>query len=292
MSYLAIAKNKVDYYLNQTEWVNTWDNVIYKRIPRTHIDSVPPYDKRDGSYVFGKNWTRIINARHPFDRLYSGWSDKFNLTIYGEDAEFIKYKEAIDVFELQASKVIDVNGGTGKKVYTEEHEYDYNRFTKPEDVTNMELWIRPKKMVTTFIAFLHYIANTEFKYIDPHFLPTSMICQPCATDFSWISQQETLSEDIVHSFNKVFNDDTKYCGKGKEQGGCFLNKRDRILSSHMLRNRQNLEVLSWKSQKSDKIKFLYAKIYEENSTLISKLFEKFKWDFNLFGYDLSGYINM
>lgn len=119
MSYLAVSKNKLNYYLNQTEWVTSWENVIYKRIPRTKLDSTPPYEHRDGAYVFGSNWTRIINVRHPFDRLYSGWSDKFNLTIYGEDNDFMEYKSEIDKYELQASKVIDVHGGTGKKVYGE-----------------------------------------------------------------------------------------------------------------------------------------------------------------------------
>lgn len=162
----------------------------------------------------------------------------------------------------------------------EDHSFEHERrFTTADSVKNMDLWTRPKKMVTTFIAFLHYIANTPFKYIDPHFLPTSMICQPCASDFSYISTQETLSDDIVHSFFKVFHDERKFCGRDKEHGGCFLNQRDRVLSSTMLQQRNDLEVLHWRSHKNDKVKFLFTKIYEENSTLISKLFEKYKWDF-------------
>ena len=47
-----------------------------------------------------KNWIKGLNVRHPFERLYSGWKDKFNRT-GAHDAWIFKkkYEEIILGYE-------------------------------------------------------------------------------------------------------------------------------------------------------------------------------------------------
>lgn len=297
-AYLALAKNKIEFYLNQTmdSWVDSWDGIVFKRLPHVHIESVPPYDQRDGSYVFQTNWTRIIAARHPFERLYSSWKTIFSLENWNhipneENNRWQKYRNDIDLYELQASKIVDVHGGHLKKINIEEYMPMDGRMFKKPNIINQELWERKENMVTTFIAFLHYIASVDFMWIDPTFLPLSMTCQPCANDISYIAKIETLSDDITHAFNRVFNDPRKYCGKSKNNGGFFMNKRDKELSAQILQQKNKLLALAKNDHvEKSETKQIFSQIYQENSTLISTLFNKYKWDFTIFDYNLQSYI--
>ena len=49
-------------------------NAVFKTTPR--MLSGPVMDR----IYHDKNWIKVINVRHPFERLYSGWKDKFNRT--------------------------------------------------------------------------------------------------------------------------------------------------------------------------------------------------------------------
>lgn len=110
---------------------------------------------------------RIINARHPFERLFSGWHDKFQ---EGHQDNGIFKKNYQDVIMSQ--------------------------FYKAEDgyILNMHV---------PFISFLRYVVGTEFSKINYHFKPTAFYCSPCEIDFDYVSEVETMRYDLIESFTRA-----------------------------------------------------------------------------------------
>ena len=105
--YLALVKDDGNYINHTTgEYFNKesryTSNSVYKAIPRMTTGPVMERVYHD------KNWIKGLNVRHPFERLYSGWKDKFNQT--GADAWIFKrkYEKAILGYEKVESRLSDI----------------------------------------------------------------------------------------------------------------------------------------------------------------------------------------
>ena len=210
-------------------------------------------------------WTRVLNIRHPFDRLYSGWRDKFNPNNHDCDRFVRKFKPAIDRYE-ENQKHIKIGLKTCKN---------------------------QTGMMVTFQAFLRYIVDIPFNQVNQHFLPINHICTPCDILFSeeaenleasskieWdiISTQGTVADDIFQAFELIMSksenpDDLPFVNQIKE-------------------NRKNLTSLKeYKKKKIAKEKFFEVCQKDRGRDLIEKyLYKKYEWDFLIFGYTLEGYL--
>ena len=68
---------------------------IYKATPRMLTGPVLERVYHD------KNWMKVINVRHPFERLHSGWQSKFNRTL----ADASRFKKMYEDTILGYNKV-------------------------------------------------------------------------------------------------------------------------------------------------------------------------------------------
>lgn len=73
--YLAI-KNQDLNYLDPEKDAGDWESYIYSQAPRL-LQLRDIYGDNLISLVQSDDYKRIIATRHPFDRLYSAWKDKF-----------------------------------------------------------------------------------------------------------------------------------------------------------------------------------------------------------------------
>ena len=113
---------------------------------------------------------KVLHGRHPFERLYSGWRDKF---VNQKGIFFRKY---------------------GRQIKNLSKDGDW------EDIKESSF-----KPAVPFISFLRYINNTEMSKINNHFKPISFFCSPCEVNFTYISDMTTLNSDMFSVFEKVIN---------------------------------------------------------------------------------------
>ncbi|XP_047487076.1 carbohydrate sulfotransferase 10-like [Penaeus chinensis] len=110
--------------------------------------------------------TRVMVARHPLDRLVSGFKDKFR----------------------NGDKVT----GTWAKYMTR------YRQRRGFDTSNMTLTFRQ------FLEMIANIMETFGRNkSDRHFRPTTLLCSPCSVRYEYIFHTETLTQDLQHTVDKL-----------------------------------------------------------------------------------------
>ncbi|XP_063612353.1 carbohydrate sulfotransferase 10-like [Penaeus indicus] len=110
--------------------------------------------------------TRAMVARHPLERLVSGYKDKFR------------------------------NGGQVTGIwatYMTRH-----RKRRGFDTSNMTL---PFPQFLEMVAFIMEASGRS--HIDRHFRPTTLLCSPCSVKYEYILHTGTLTEDIQYIMNKL-----------------------------------------------------------------------------------------
>ena len=153
--YLAV-ENLDEKFLNGSG--KKEDNDIFELTPRL------PKLGKSGQYRFLKGELnsskepvfKVLHSRHPFERLYSGWRDKF----INEKGLFMKKY--------------------GKQILVKDGDWEDEKTTE-------------KKPGVPFISFLRYINSTEMSKINNHFKPISYFCSPCEVNFNYISDMSTLT---------------------------------------------------------------------------------------------------
>lgn len=113
-------------------------------------------------------WMNFINVRHPFERLYSGWKDKFG----GNKKKGPYYR---NYFE----KVSGYNA-------SRDHKLDYRRGQAP--IVGFEQW-------------LMYMADNTWEPINDHFKPIGYFCSPCEVNYDYVMSQEDLGDTLLEAFN-------------------------------------------------------------------------------------------
>ena len=204
-----------------------------------------------------KKFTKTINLRHPFERLYSGWKDKFNSNHKDCDRFVAVFKKKIDAYELDQS-----------------HKFIGRKNCKLSNTLKSK---GQPKMLTTFYAFLSYIEDTSFFEINQHFLPISLICTPCDIEieqggWDFVSTSDTLSVDSVEAFRLMLDNG----GSGKDKA--FLDK--------IIESKDTLSSFKpYNSSKSTSLtaKEAFIKVGRQKGgrELIERLYEKFLWDFKV-----------
>lgn len=225
---------------------------IYRYTPRlSKLHDFSPSDED----ILNDEWKRVINIRHPFERLYSGYRDKFYVKNI-DCPRFVKsYKKSIDNYEKNKSHPMfgakDCSTHGNKK----HHKY-----------------------MVSFHAFLRYILSTPFTKINQHFLPISHICTPCDVDWDYISTQPTINDDIFTVFQN-------FAAGNSSSDRDFINKVRSEKDSNDL-----ISFKSYPKSKTAKMAFYNISQKKGGKGLIQNLYNKFEWDFLLFGYELDGYL--
>jgi len=100
-------------------------------------------------------YTRLVNTRHPFARLLSGWRQKFEKTFYNAPLYVKRYGRKILKFNDEAP---------------DSHHYSFKQF-------------------------LYYVANEDMARYDYHWQSITYQCMPCSMQYDVIVQQETSASD-------------------------------------------------------------------------------------------------
>ena len=135
----ALKKNSTNWLRNENKKLIN----IYKKVPHltnNHFEQ--------GFYLIP--WRRVINLRHPFERLYSGFRSKMTIK----------------------------NNGWMKKAchWSQKFVREDDQYGGPEYCVSFE-------------AFLTFIVSNRQSNIERHFRPTSSICNPCEIDFTDVTEK-------------------------------------------------------------------------------------------------------
>ena len=131
-------------------------------------------------------------------------------------------------------------------------------------------------MFCTFETFLNYIAASPFLELNTHFRPIAHFCAPCEIHFDAISETETLAKDLID----IFTDD-QFHYKNDDGDYNIINeiskKRDQLLALKPY-------------GKVSTAKKAFRNVNSRDSVLVRKIYEKYHWDFDLFGYRIDEYL--
>lgn len=102
-------------------------------------------------------YIRMINTRHPFARLLSGWRQKFDKTFHNIQIYLNRYGRKISKFQDEA----------------------------------------PSTHHFSFKQFLYYVANGKMEDYDYHWQSITYQCLPCQMQYDIIVQQESSASDAA-----------------------------------------------------------------------------------------------
>ena len=124
----------------------------------------------------------------------------------------------------------------------------------------------------SFGAFLEWIAygGGLFDHYEAYWGPIFNICKPCELDYNFITKAETLKQDFKYLLRKV--------------GSPAIGDIPDIWGSSLFK-----ETINEEGAYLEKIKELYDN-KKISKKLISDIYEKFKWDFELFGYQIKPFL--
>lgn len=118
------------------------------------------------------------------------------------------------------------------------------------------------KIEPTFPEFVSYLIDTDLTlYADDHWIPYYLFCTPCLINYDVIIQFETLQQDVQLLLNLI----------GEKRGPSWKHST------------------SIGTSKTELVKSYYGQLSRET---ISKLYDKYRIDFELFGYSIDGYLSI
>ena len=326
--YLAFKLNQIDYLNTKKDPTedDEWNFYIYSRSPRLssfikderiNIETQLLEKNEDLTYdpknyiggpksqenFIGESqkskakFYKILNTRHPFERIFSGWKDKFSKkNVYSSDTSWKWkrfYKEALNYNFTSKNKFFD------------------------KDVHDWKDWqgkLHPG-ITINFYTFVKYLLGEDFYHVDEHFKPISHHCAVCEVEYDFISDisgdnDDDNDGDLIAAF-----DHEKYVRNVKMAGvGDTILYNDRAMMMKIKQDKNNpdgskLDALKYKItrytgkdengklikvqddlQKSfTKAQIYFQEIAKLDYKLVLGLYQKYKWDFVLFGYQLEGY---
>lgn len=132
-----------------------------------------PVLKKDALQFIQQNTTnRLVLVRHPLDRLYSGYRDKFN-------PDKPDYQST---FEPVVNLIL-------------------NRYLPPDEDQIKTKYL--KNAPISFHAFLNYIAATPEDKTDSHFRTIFNLCALCRIDYDYIIKVEDMKHDMRDSMEHI-----------------------------------------------------------------------------------------
>ena len=250
---------------------------FYEKLPRFG-DTLKYHDHTyNMKNIFKLNfsqWTdRFITVRHPFDRLYSCWKDKFH---HHPDLE--EYEKHLNRDEsLKRMKAIH------------KYEYKYLKHGNENEYNTKinRLIFRPDSSRVDFRAFLEYITDSgetdkgnsnkkrrtssKFKGDDIHWASYLEECAPCQAGYNLISKLEDVGEESEFIMKKL---------NAPKRIGAFP-----ISSFHSTSKK-----IAGKVEKGEKNP--HAEVFRKiDPDLVMKVYKKYYYDFLLFDYSVENYLN-
>ena len=147
----------------------------------------------------------------------------------------------------------------GRKIVAKYRRRDKGKTLKSEE-----------KVEPTFEEFVRYLVDTDLSlYADDHWIPYYLFCTPCLVDYDFIIHFETLDQDVSQLLQFLSNK------MNEEASGGVLGGPE------------------WKHKTSGgrSVELLHSYYRQLNKSTVEKLFQKYRLDFELFGYgDASDFI--
>ena len=253
--YLAIKFDDLRY-LDQFYDPGNWDSYIYKHSER--LEEFLEEEQQDLQMKIIYNqpfpYWKIMSSRHPFERMYSGWKDKFSVYNMGLP-----------------------DGAYGPEYWVEQRavamKYDTKHEFFDQDLDQVSL---------NFLTFVKYLIGEDLENIDPHFKPQSYHCSPCEAMFDYVATTETMSVDMIDSFDAGLThaSDIKTLEEIKE-------KRVAIPSLKSYKQQYaNSEEYVFKASSAQTY---FQEIAKYDPQVVLDIYRKYQWDFILLGYNIAGY---
>lgn len=192
-------------------------------------------------------------VRHPFSRLLSAYRDKLENSRSG--------------FEHGTGHFYRKYGSTIVNKYR--HRLYGTKANSTTDILRPSQYVydpklpKPEGNEPTFKEFVNYLVGIDLThYADDHWIPYYLFCTPCLLNYDIIAQLETLNRDQM------------YVIKSAGLEGLIKPRW-----THKTANYQAGEIA----------KRYFSQLSREE---LKKLYEKYKLDFELFGYEMDDYLQL
>jgi len=175
----TILRNELEkdhyYYDSKSEYLN-----FSRPLSSDEIKSPKSYfvtsQFRTSMPITTKNEIRVINFRNPFERLYSAYSDKFNLK-----SSFLNVAAAIH----------------------NENDPVKNIFKAVEMFNQKGGYKKPKGYFSSFEAFIRYITMSDTKSQNGHWRNFFWDCKPCQYKYNYIFNLHKVASQSKFIFEKL-----------------------------------------------------------------------------------------
>lgn len=137
-------------------------NDIHK-VDHTDFKFLSGYSPEEIDYRL-KNYFKFMFVRHPLDRLFSAWHNKF-------------HENFLDMQKKYGVPIV-------KKF----------RENPPEN---------PQGNDVTLTEFFKYLAGTSTSHYNEHWMPFSELCQPCYVDYNYIGVYEDLENEATSMIKHI-----------------------------------------------------------------------------------------
>ena len=268
--YLAVKLDDLRYLDKKYDDDRNWNNYIYEKSDRLRqLNTSTRRTVQDR--LVNNQFETILNTRHPFERLYSGWKDKFS--------------------------IISMDPNKSKTAHYWMGQRDIANRYKVNDVSQNRFFDKDlDQTAISFLTFVRFIVGEEFSKINEHFKPMSFHCSPCDIEYDYISRIEDMPEDLINAFDttlkrpedreillKIINNRAKLPSL-KSYKNQYLNDSHRLGETG-----QADTLLHHKFKKSSSAQTYFQNLAKTDVSLFIKIYHKFQWDFILFGYTLEDY---
>ena len=186
-------------YGNKTSFKKRIDNLDNSLRPLWLNNVTPRFHEftNNSQFLNSRNLIKIINSRHPFERIYSAWHEKFTV----HDSEWSSKINS----KSQLNRALKIHFGNILGLFPKQYEIIKNRYEWKSDRKGSDL-----KILVTFPAFLRFILDDlsrlknglKLKYkngVDnknQHWDPMYLECDPCNINYNIITKTETLKSDV------------------------------------------------------------------------------------------------
>ena len=144
---------------------------VYKQVVRL---SNKTFTEKQREYML-KNFYKFMIVRDPFERLVSGYRDKF------------QHKNSIKFWAPLGKRII-------KK-------YRYNNTNSKTVITGLDV---------NFTEYVRYLIDNPPWAVNEHWVPYKDLCRPCEVKYNFIGSIENLNRDVTHAMRQIHANETKY----------------------------------------------------------------------------------
>ncbi|KAK6621259.1 hypothetical protein RUM43_011565 [Polyplax serrata] len=240
----------------------------------------PRLDPTDAEEAF-QTTIKLLAVRHPFERLLSAYRDKLENTNEGLEHGSLHFYASF------GSKIVRKYRKNGNLTKTWDLLKDSQYMWNPQHK-------KPAGVEPTFREFILYLINLNLAhYADDHWIPYYLFCTPCLLRYDVIAKVETMDADQLYVIRVLgLQDKIKPRWRHKTQ---FIqgkySKLKQIFNAGFLHILLKVVVIFLGNSSLNEVSHL-AKIYFSQLTVeeILQLYEKYKIDFELFGYDHTQYL--